>query len=91
MTDARKLPEPKLPERTKSATPKPEKVSETPKDTAPKPVVCAVCGRERTPADFDYNPIQVFWGNPLGWYSGDDGEFCPDDIGKLTSRANDRG
>ena len=24
----------------------------------------------------DYNPMQVIFGLPFGWYSGDDGEMC---------------
>lgn len=39
---------------------------------------CIPCGRDRTPADADYNPVQVVTGQPLGWYSGDDGEICPE-------------
>jgi hypothetical protein len=35
---------------------------------------------------YDYNPIQVVTGKPLGWYSGDDGEICPEDIAKLIRR-----
>lgn len=39
--------------------------------------VCDVCKRERTMQDaYDYNPLQVVTGQPLGWYSGDDGELC---------------
>lgn len=41
------------------------------------PPSCSICRRERTLADaYDYNPIQVVTGKPLGWYSGDDGEVC---------------
>lgn len=40
---------------------------------------CSDCGRERTIQDCnDYNPLQVITGHPLGWYSGDDGEVCPE-------------
>jgi hypothetical protein len=46
---------------------------------------CSLCRRERTagegdhPMDsYDYNPMQVITGKPLGWYSGDDGEVCPE-------------
>lgn len=39
---------------------------------------CVVCGRARTPDDNDYTPLQVVLGLPLGWYSGDDGELCPE-------------
>ena len=45
---------------------------------------CGVCGRERTIYDgFDYNPLQVILGQPLGWYSADDGEICPEDMTKM--------
>lgn len=41
--------------------------------------VCSKCGRERTSNDVrDYSPIQFITGQPFGWYSGDDGEFCGD-------------
>lgn len=46
---------------------------------------CAMCKRQRTLGDdehpmdaYDYNPIQAMTGRPLGWYSGDDGEVCPE-------------
>lgn len=46
---------------------------------------CSECGRERTigtpehPMDaYDYAPMQVISGRPLGWYSGDDGQVCPE-------------
>jgi hypothetical protein len=40
--------------------------------------ICGACRRERTLLDvYDYNPLQVLTGAPLGWYSGDDGEICP--------------
>lgn len=40
---------------------------------------CGLCRRERTLADaYDYNPIQAITGKPLGWYSGSDGEMCPE-------------
>jgi hypothetical protein len=32
---------------------------------------------------YDYNPIQVVTGRPFGWYSGDDGEVCPEDMEKM--------
>lgn len=38
---------------------------------------CHICGKERTDEP-DYNPMQVILGHPFGWYSGDDGEICPD-------------
>jgi hypothetical protein len=44
----------------------------------PLPQTCSACGRERTLQDaYDYNPLQAMTGKPLGWYSGDDGEMCP--------------
>lgn len=43
---------------------------------------CSICRRERTITGmdaYDYNPLQVLTGQPLGWYSGeDDGEVCPE-------------
>ncbi|QFG08136.1 hypothetical protein [Gordonia rubripertincta] len=40
---------------------------------------CDLCARERTLTDVnDYNPVQAITGAPLGWYSGDDGEVCPE-------------
>lgn len=46
---------------------------------------CGMCHRERArsagehPMDaYDYSPLQVMTGKPLGWYSGDDGEVCPE-------------
>lgn len=48
---------------------------------------CSLCQRERTvgnpdhPMDsYDYSPLQVVTGQPMGWYSGDDGEVCPEDM-----------
>lgn len=50
---------------------------------------CSICGRERTLADaYDYNPIQAITGQPFGWYSGDDGEICPEDFTKLMRLGN---
>lgn len=54
-----------------------------------EPPKCGPCGRERTLRDaYDYNPIQVVTGRPLGWYSGDDGEICPECMTELIGRAN---
>ena len=45
--------------------------------------VCVMCGRQRTLQDaYDYNPLQAITGQPFGWYSGDDGEICPEDMEK---------
>lgn len=47
--------------------------------------ICSMCRRERTLGDsehpmdsYDYSPMQMLTGQPLGWYSGDDGEVCPE-------------
>lgn len=42
---------------------------------------CSICRRERTLNGmdaYDYNPIQAITGKPFGWYSGDDGQVCPE-------------
>lgn len=45
---------------------------------------CQQCGRARTDDDWDdYSPMQVVFGAPLGWYSGDDGEICGECMTKL--------
>ena len=31
---------------------------------------------------YDYTPMQMMTGQPLGWYSGPDGEVCPEDMEK---------
>ena len=46
-----------------------------------QPPVCSLCRRERGIDGmdaYDYNPLQVMTGQPLGWYSGSDGELCPE-------------
>lgn len=54
------------------------------KEITPKKT-CSKCHRERTLGDpshlmdaYDYSPMQVATGQPLGWYSHDDGEICPE-------------
>lgn len=49
------------------------------------PMPCQLCHRDRTlgnpnhPMDaYDYSPLQVLSNSALGWYSGDDGEICPE-------------
>lgn len=57
----------------------------------PTPVVpiCSLCRRERTLQDaYDYNPLQAITGQPLGWYSGDDGEVCPECMAETMGRQN---
>lgn len=47
---------------------------------------CSICQRERTAEGmdaYDYNPMQVITGQSLGWYSGEDGEICPEDMTKM--------
>ncbi|AVP42289.1 hypothetical protein SEA_ZARBODNAMRA_64 [Gordonia phage Zarbodnamra] len=52
-------------------------------ETSPGVPTCGMCRRERTLADaYDYNPLQVITGQPVGWYSGDDGEVCPQCMAK---------
>lgn len=51
----------------------------TANEEAGTPPTCVLCGRSRTVDDFyDYNPLQVVTDQSLGWYSGDDGEMCPE-------------
>lgn len=39
--------------------------------------VCGSCGRQRTLADdYDYTPMQLFTGRPLGWFNGDGEQMC---------------
>lgn len=46
--------------------------------SSPVPVpVCGACGRERTLADdYDYTPMQLVTGRPLGWFNGDGEQMC---------------
>lgn len=44
---------------------------------------CQGCGRRRRPEEPDYTPVQAALGQTLGWFSGDDGEFCGTCIGAL--------
>lgn len=47
-------------------------------------VKCQICGRPRTAVDdLDYNPVQVITGQPIGWYSAEDGEICPKDMAQM--------
>lgn len=55
--------------------------------------VCSLCRRERTaggpdhPMDaYDYSPLQVVTNQPAGWYSGEDGEVCPECMEKTLGR-----
>lgn len=50
------------------------------------PPKCDLCQRERRISDaYDYNPLQVISGQPVGWYSGEDGEVCPECMTKTLS------
>lgn len=44
---------------------------------------CGQCDRERRADELDYTPLQALLALPLGWYSGDDGELCPECMTKL--------
>ncbi|AXH45546.1 hypothetical protein SEA_DANYALL_68 [Gordonia phage Danyall] len=58
-------------------------------DTTPTVPTCGMCQRERTLQDaYDYNPLQVITGQPVGWYSGDDGEVCPQCMTKTLNGQN---
>lgn len=48
----------------------------------------AGCGVEKTDGHGAYSPIQVIMGQPLGWYSGDDGEICPKHIAEMMALGN---
>lgn len=40
-------------------------------------IVCGACGRARTLADdYDYTPLQLVTGRPLGWFNGDGEQMC---------------
>ena len=46
---------------------------------APPVQRCCLCHRERGLQDtFDYHPLQMLTGAPLGWYAGDYGDLCPE-------------
>lgn len=47
------------------------------------------CETHRT-TEPEYSAIQAMTGQPLGWYSGDDGEFCPKHIAELMAMGNRR-
>ena len=51
-------------------------------------IKCAECARVRAVTDEDYSPLQVVTGQPLGWYSGDDGEICGYCMSALIRRVN---
>jgi hypothetical protein len=54
-----------------------ELVPAGPEQAQPFAVVCAACGRERTLADdYDYNPLQLVTGRPLGWFNCDGEQMC---------------
>jgi hypothetical protein len=55
------------------------------------PAECSDCGRKRDERGRDnlaYNPMQVVLNQEIGWYSGDDGEFCGQCMATLIRRAN---
>lgn len=78
-TPTEAAPEPKgLTERVEAGLP-----AIDPNTAAVPGVVCAGCGRARTLADdYDYTPMQLFTGRPLGWFNGDGEQMCGDCLGK---------
>ena len=48
---------------------------------------CDVCAVQRT-TEPDYNPADLIIRGKVGWYSGDDGEICPNDMVALLKRGN---
>lgn len=51
-------------------------------------VVCTKCGRERTDKDHEYNYVNVMLRGLVGWFSGEDGGFCPEDMTKMMNTSN---
>lgn len=58
-----------------------------------KAQTCSACQRKRTLGNpehhmdaYDYSPMQLMTGQPLGWYSGDDGEMCPECMTNMMGR-----
>lgn len=50
---------------------------------------CDDCQRERTEDDFDYSPMQVIIvGSTIGWFSGEDGDFCGECLTRMLRKAN---
>lgn len=46
--------------------------------------VCSICHRERTLDDvYDYHPLQVVMGQPVGWYTGDGDDVCSECMTKM--------
>ena len=58
--------------------------------TTPTPVpTCSECNRPRDDNDdLGYNPLQVVFGQKVGWYSGDDCEMCGPCMTKLLASSN---
>lgn len=50
-------------------------------------VKCHMCGKTRTDEP-DYNPLQVIFDEPRGWFSGGGEEICPEDFERLYQKAN---
>lgn len=61
-----------------SGEPTPTAPSDAERDPAEQFIpVCTACGRQRTLADdYDYTPLQLFTGRPLGWFNGDGEQMC---------------
>lgn len=60
-------------------TPAPDHHPNPPEQVIP---ICSACGRERTLADdYDYTPMQLVTGRPLGWFNGDGEQMCGECLG----------
>jgi hypothetical protein len=46
-------------------------------------IACSHCRRTRTLADdYDYTPLQLFTGRPLGWFNSENEQMCGDCLTK---------
>jgi len=50
--------------------------------------VCDICKKEKPDDVEPYNAVELLKGWNPGWYSGDDGEICGDDMLALYKKAN---
>ncbi len=65
------------PEPTDVQAPSTAPDSTTAASTIQPGIVCDDCGRARTLADdYDYTPLQIGTGRPLGWFNGDNEQMC---------------
>lgn len=60
-----------------TTTPEPQPADTQPPAPTSQIPVCGACGRERTLTDdYDYTPMQLISGRPLGWFNGDGEQMC---------------